>query len=92
MGYEVYTSETYQHIGENKEIDFVVIKNQKISYFQFCETLDENNYKREIGNLLAIKDAYPKNIILVDDRTTKFLDGVNRINIIDFLKLEEDKV
>jgi predicted AAA+ superfamily ATPase len=53
FGYEVYTYKS--KLG--KEIDFVAIKNNKTFYIQVTAELNDENYKREVGNLLSIRDG-----------------------------------
>lgn len=49
------------------EIDFVAEKNGKTAYFQIAYLLaDEKTKNREFGNLLAIKDNYPKYVVTMD--------------------------
>lgn len=78
-GYSVY-------IGKfaDKEIDFVASKrNQKI-YVQVCRTLPEDS-DREIANLKAIKDNYPKYVVTMDSSVTGNDEGIEIIHIKDFL-------
>lgn len=68
------------------EVDFVVQKyNQQREYYQVAYTVnDEKTLNREISSLLKIKDAYPKFLLTLDfDNTT--IDGIQKINIIDWL-------
>lgn len=82
-GYEVYIGK----LG-TKEIDFVAIKRDERIYVQICRTLPENS-DREIGNLLAIKDQYPKYVVTLDELSTGNVNGVKIIHLFDFL-LKED--
>lgn len=82
-GYEVYIGK----LG-TKEIDFVAIKRDERVYVQVCRTLPENS-DREIGNLLAIKDQYPKYVVTLDELSTGNVNGVKIIHLFDFL-LKED--
>ena len=81
-GYEVYIGK----LG-TKEIDFVAIKRDERIYVQVCRTLPENS-NREIGNLLAIKDQYPKYVVTLDDVSTGNVNGVKIIHLFDFLLKE----
>ena len=47
--------------------------------------LDENVEKREKNSLLAVKDNYRKVILTMDNVKNKQIDGIEVINIIDFL-------
>ena len=78
-GYDVY-------IGKNatKEIDFVAIKRDEKLYVQVCREIPTNS-DRELGNLLDIKDHYPKMIITLDEYATGNVNGVQIVHIVDFL-------
>lgn len=82
-GYEVYIGK----LG-TKEIDFVAIKRDERIYVQVCRTLPENS-DREIGNLLAIKDQYPKYVVTLDELSTGNVNGVKILHLFDFLLKEE---
>ena len=82
-GYEVYIGK----LG-TKEIDFVAIKRDERIYVQVCRTLPENS-NREIGNLLAIKDHYPKYVVTLDELSTGNVNGVKIIHLFDFLLKKE---
>ncbi len=82
-GYEVYIGK----LG-TKEIDFVAIKRDERIYVQVCRTLPENS-DREIGNLLAIKDQYPKYVVTLDELSTSNVNGIKIIHLFDFLLKEE---
>ena len=60
-GYDVY-------IGKHgtKEIDFVAVRRDERIYVQVCRQLPEES-DREIANLLAIKDHYPKYVVTLDE-------------------------
>ncbi|HIS38447.1 MAG TPA: ATP-binding protein [Candidatus Onthousia faecavium] len=80
-GYEVYVGK-YDDI----EIDFIAIKpNEKIYYQVSRSILDEKVEEREKKSLLAIHDNYRKVILTMDNVKNKELDGIQVINIIDFL-------
>lgn len=81
-GYEVYIGK----LG-TKEIDFVAIKRDERVYVQVCRTLPENS-DREIGNLLVIKDQYPKYVVTLDELSTGNVNGVKIIHLFDFLLKE----
>ena len=82
-GYEVYIGK----LG-TKEIDFVAIKRDERIYVQVCRTLPENS-DREIGNLLTIKDQYPKYVVTLDELSTGNVNGVKIIHLFDFLLKKE---
>lgn len=73
------------------EVDFIGIKQDKKIYVQVCYLLtDERTRDREFGNLMAIKDNYPKYVVSLDDFNrggdTK---GIKHVHLSDFLKLEK---
>ena len=82
-GYEVYIGK----LG-TKERDFVAIKRDERIYVQVCRTRPENS-GREIGNLLAIKDQYPKYVVTLDELSTGNVNGIKIIHLFDFLLKEE---
>jgi predicted AAA+ superfamily ATPase len=76
-GYEVYTSAD----RFEREIDFVCIKDNRISYYQVCSELNDKNYQREAGSLLAVKDNNHKMILCEEDNASITSDGIKRMNI-----------
>lgn len=73
-------------ILENEEIDFICNKNNDKIYVQVALELKRpETIKREFGNLLKIKDNYPKYVVTEEKGYTKRDDGINIINIRDFL-------
>ena len=80
-GYEVYVGK-YNDV----EIDFIAIKpNEKLYYQVTRSLLDEKVEEREKNSLLAIKDNYRKIILTMDKVKDKQIEGIEVINIIDFL-------
>lgn len=79
--YKVFTGNE-----KSKEIDFIAIRgNQKI-YIQVCYLLaTRETYQREFGNLMLIKDNYPKYVVSMD--TIKFDndEGIIHWRLADFL-------
>lgn len=78
-GYNVY-------IGKNdtKEIDFIASRYADKIYVQVCVQLPENS-DREIGNLMEIKDHYPKYVITLNDMDTGNENGIRIVHLADFL-------
>ena len=79
--------ETYVGTWNGKEIDFVgVLRDEKI-YIQVCRHIpeDEKGRDREIGNLLKIKDNYPKYVVTLDEYAGSNEDGVRIVYLADFL-------
>ena len=80
-GYEVYVGK-YNDI----EIDFIAIKPNERIYYQVTRSLlDEKVEEREKNSLLAIKDNYRKIILTMDKVKNKQIEGIEVINIVDFL-------
>ncbi|MEX2485034.1 MAG: ATP-binding protein [Brumimicrobium sp.] len=74
---------------KDKEIDFIAEKNGEKIYFQVALQLKEDKtIEREFGNLLAIKDNYPKKVITLDEFTGKSVQGIEVIHLRNFLKSE----
>ena len=81
QGYEVYVGK-YNDI----EIDFVAIKPNEKIYFQVARSImDEKVEEREKRSLLAIRDNYRKVILTMDRVKNKQIEGIEVINIVDFL-------
>ena len=80
-GYEVYVGQ-YNDI----EIDFIAIKPNERVYYQVARSImDEKVEEREKKSLLAINDNYKKVILTMDNVKNKQIDGIEVMNIIDFL-------
>ena len=77
------------HVGKSgdKEIDFVCEKSGKKIYVQVTYLLqDEKTINREFGNLLEIKDNYPKYVVSMDDAmSSSDYKGIEHIHIQDFI-------
>ena len=68
----------------DKEIDFVAAKQDEKIYVQVCRTLPEDS-DRELGNLKAIKDNYPKYVVTMDSAVCGNEEGIKIVHIKDFL-------
>ncbi|MCI4444456.1 MAG: ATP-binding protein [Candidatus Aminicenantes bacterium] len=80
-GYNVYIG-----VFDNREVDFVVEKGPEKLYIQVCYLLaDEATKNREFGNLLKIKDNYPKMVISMDKFYPEEYNGIKHKYLIDFL-------
>lgn len=81
-GYTVYVGKNKQ-----KEVDFIAIKNNERIYFQVTYMLNDNStIEREFGNLLEIKDNYPKYVISFDPfETPNTYKGIKHFILENFL-------
>ena len=78
-GYEVYIGKI-----DKREIDFVAVQRDERIYVQVCRSLSEES-DREIGNLLDIKDHYPKYVVTLDELAGGNVNGVKIVHLADFL-------
>ncbi len=87
LNYEVFTGEQ----TSGREIDFIALKNEWRIYAQVAYRIESETTKnREFGNLLAIRDNYPKYVISMDEWTAgSNIDGIMHIHLIDFLMKTE---
>lgn len=68
------------------EVDFVVKKENEIEYYQVATSLyDEKVKEREMASLNAIKDSYKKTILTLDDYGIGNVDGINIVNLREWL-------
>lgn len=71
---------------QSEEIDFVCTKNGETLYVQVTlELSKEETIVREFGNLLKIKDNYPKIVVSAQELFENSYSGVKHIYIRDFL-------
>jgi predicted AAA+ superfamily ATPase len=69
-----------------EEIDFVCTRSGETLYVQVSiEISRPTTIAREFGNLLKIKDNYPKMVVTADRSFANTYEGVQHINILDFL-------
>ena len=77
-------------ILNNLEIDFVAENPKGIIYVQAVYLIvDEKVKQREFGNLLMIKDNYPKYVVSLDPVPISSYKGIIHLNLREFLLLEE---
>jgi len=80
-GYNVYIGKL-----DTTEIDFVAEKRNEKIYVQVAYKLEnEQTVNREFGNLLAIKDQYPKYVVTMDEFWKDNIEGIKHLHITDFL-------
>lgn len=84
-GYKVFVGKS----GE-REIDFMADKNGRKIYVQVTLTaMDEKTRMREFGNLMEIKDNYPKYVVALNDMIIgDDYKGIVYCNLKDFLLTE----
>ncbi len=69
------------------EIDFVCRKNNELLYVQVAVELTKTEtIEREFGNLLLIKDNYPKIVVSEENFQGNSYQGIQHVFILDFLK------
>ncbi len=69
-----------------REIDFVAERAGKKVYVQVAYLIpDGKTHDREFGNLLAVKDNWPKYVVSMDEISGGITEGVVHLNIKDFL-------
>lgn len=80
-GYEVNVGK----VG-NAEVDFVVKKDDRYYYYQVTDNMtSESTFEREIAPLQRIHDNYPKTILTNDRLTLGNYNGIEVVNVIDWL-------
>lgn len=84
-GYRIFVGKI-----EHKEIDFVADRNGLKVYVQVClQIIEKTTSSREFGNLMMIKDNYPKYVITLNDLIIgDDYQGIRQMNLLDFLLLE----
>ena len=80
-GYQIHVGV----FGEN-EIDFVCTKQNEKIYVQVAYLIaNENTIQREYGNLLKIKDNYPKYVVSMDEFQGNTYEGILHLRLREFL-------
>jgi hypothetical protein len=80
-GYEVKVGKI-----NSSEIDFIAKRNDEIHYIQVTLRLsDEKTIEREFGNLIKIKDNFPKLVISLDSDFPNTKDGIKHTSLRKFL-------
>jgi len=80
-GYDIMVGQT-----GDKEIDFICERDGAKLYVQVAYLIpDEKVKEREFGNLLLVKDNFPKIVVSLDEYTVKNYKGILHLNLKDFL-------
>ena len=84
--FEVFTG---QQSG-GREVDFVARRGDLIIYIQATYLLsDDTTRQREFGNLLAIRNNYPKYVVSLDEWTSgSITDGIQHLHLATFLQMD----
>lgn len=70
----------------DSEIDFTAMKSETIKYYQVSQTMmAEETYSREMKPLKSVSDNYDKTILTMDKFGLGNDDGINIVNVIDWL-------
>lgn len=74
------------YVGKNntKEIDFIAIHKDEKIYVQVCVQIPENS-NREVGNLMEIRDHYPKYVVTLNEMDVGIENGIRIVHLRDFL-------
>jgi len=76
---------------DDKEIDFVAEKGDKIVYIQVTYLIpDEKVHEREFGNLLKIDDNHRKIVVSMDDFAESNYKGIEHLHLRKFLTTQLD--
>lgn len=78
-GYEVFVGK-----NDTKEIDFVAIRREEKIYIQVCVQIPQNS-DREVGNLMAIRDHYPKYVVTLNEMDKGIENGIKIVHLSEFL-------
>jgi predicted AAA+ superfamily ATPase len=86
QGYQVFVGK----LG-NREIDFVCEKQGEKIYIQVAYIVSDQNREREFGNLLIIRDNYPKFVVSMDEFiSNNEYEGIKQVNLRKFLSQNPD--
>jgi len=73
----------------DKEIDFIAVDQEQRAYYQVAATVrDEATLQRELTPLRKLRDSYPKTLLTLDEDAPANIEGIRRINALQWLKGE----
>ena len=76
------------HVGRDgdREVDFVAERDGEKLYIQVAASvMEQKTWEREYGNLLEIRDNYPKIVVTEDAFIGNSYEGIKHYSICDFL-------
>ena len=80
-GWELYIGKI-----DDKELDFIAQRGGEREYYQVSLSVrDEVTLERELRPLHAVKNSYPKYLLTMDDDPPADNNGIQRINVLDWL-------
>ncbi|MDR1047273.1 MAG: ATP-binding protein [Treponema sp.] len=85
-GYDVFVGQY-----DDREIDFVALREGGRIYVQVTYLVNNDPLiiEREFGNLLKIKDQYPKYVVSLDEHRRGSVEGVRHVYLPEFLLMED---
>lgn len=69
---------------ETQEIDFVARRGNETRYYQVTMQLPQNS-DREVANLVALSDNYPKVVLTANRMDVGVIDGIPVMHVVDWL-------
>jgi uncharacterized protein len=80
-GYKIFIGKYEDH-----EIDFVIQNQRETMYIQVAETIaSKETLQRELTSLRLMKDLHPRLILTMDRDLNTSYDGINVVNVLDWL-------
>lgn len=80
------------HVGRDgdREVDFVAERDGEKLYIQVAASvMEQKTWEREYGNLLEIRDNYPKIVVTLDPLEGASFQGIRQIPVRRFLLMND---